>query len=524
MKSLGRLVWLALLGAVAIAKAHDVQPLDMDPHMPVNGKPVDAPEVLNAEEDGDVSAVGAEGKKVTVHMDADEQAHVAGVGEPPLCFSCVALCPPMPHRATMAGEIAAEAVMAGQKLVKGTVDTVDYKPLITQKKVAKMKQHIKEQEKKLGEEGNGRQFSLLLSHGSFVMGAASREDGSGEEREMDAQSLIQAGEGSKFLEQDLGDDMMDDLEGGTAQASDDEDGLFPPKAPRLELDSEEQNMVEEAVDASHKSKMHDGDFGESMGLKLPAFPLIGKAPMGGPCRDKAYSYVCGHWKKVGKCGVKATADQCAKTCGLCGSNLSNGVAGSGRFAPPKPKNPNDCVVSKWTWSTCSDRFNGKMSASRTVLKQNKGNGAPCPTLKMSVPCNMGQCHPSCQTCKGAEATDCLSCFNSRNSALNAAKLTTYGKPKTTAAWDPEKREKLLYGESAWHFKMLDLKTTKGMCVWEDDIVTKKLETEDGLSSCTVGCDPPALMGNFTPGFVCSKKCVKKAWGIETLPDLSKKAR
>ena len=92
MKSLGRLVWLALLGAVAIAKAHDVQPLDMDPHMPVNGKPVDAPEVLNVEEDGDVSAVGAEGKKVTVHMDADEQAHVAGVWRtPPLFLLCCAL-------------------------------------------------------------------------------------------------------------------------------------------------------------------------------------------------------------------------------------------------------------------------------------------------------------------------------------------------------------------------------------------------------------------------------------------------
>ena len=72
------------------------------------------------------------------------------------------------------GEVAAVGILAGQKLIPGTVDTVRF----VDHRVAA--QQIPDKGPSLGEDSEPppvRKDSLLLAKGSFKLEAASREDG-----------------------------------------------------------------------------------------------------------------------------------------------------------------------------------------------------------------------------------------------------------------------------------------------------------------------------------------------------------
>ena len=69
---------VALVAATALGRGHDVHPLDVDPRMPQNDKPIDAPTVLDAKDDIDVTPPQAKPKNMMVKMDADEKEHMQG--------------------------------------------------------------------------------------------------------------------------------------------------------------------------------------------------------------------------------------------------------------------------------------------------------------------------------------------------------------------------------------------------------------------------------------------------------------
>merc|ERR1719424_2753822 len=97
---------------------------------------------------------------------------------------------------------------------------------------------------------------------------------------------------------------------------------------------------------------------------------------------------------------------------------------------------------------------------------------------------------------------------------------TYDK-NMTFAWEPaDRRIKILLGEGGYQFKMLSLKKMTGQCVWDGDIETEEIVSTDGSSKCEVGCDPPALIGNYTPGFVCKKSCTKTSWAVADVPSFA----
>jgi len=421
------------------------------------------------------------------------------------------------------GEVAAMAVQQGAKIIKGTDHEVDYHPLIANKRHRERQMKRKKvaaAQEKLGEQApTVRMNSLLLAHGSFEMEAASRDDGADEEM-MDTDSLIQVAQGPDSLADAVGD--YEYTHGhliipGSTSLSD---------APKLVLDSSEASMVASAADENIKrthfklqAEANRNDLGEFNGEQLPRMPMRGKVQgVGKECRDEAYTYICGHWKKMGKCSLSETVKQCAKTCGHCGDRIDD-KEGSGHFAAPAPKNPGDCVVKPYSWSSCSSTTDGTMTGTRGIQTQPSATGMPCPKLSTTVKCNTGKCHQTCKTCSGATKADCKTCYSTRDDALNAVKQTAFGSRSVTAAWDPERRFKILTGEAAYQFKALDYAKGTGECIWEEDIHMTEYATVDGESKCNMGCDPPILMGERTPGFACVKKCRKDTWGFETKPTL-----
>jgi len=399
------------------------------------------------------------------------------------------------------GEVAAVGILAGQKLIPGTVDTVRF----VDHRVAA--QQIPDKGPSLGEDSEPppvRKDSLLLAKGSFKLEAASREDGpDGEERTFArAQSLLQLGEtqGNIFKTEDGQNDPA--MEHSAADA-----------AQHMQLDDEEASMVADTVEGKLR------DVGETSEEKekdrLPFFP-VGE-PGGGlrpVCKDKAYTYICQHWRKEGKCNIPENSKQCLLTCERCGQHEN--FSKNGHFAAPKPKNPEDCVVAPWEWSSCTDSMNGEFAASRKITQQPKPHGVPCPSTTTKQKCNSGGCHAACKTCNGKTDMDCLSCYDSRESVLNAIRITN--DKNMSWAWKPSsRRHDMLFGEGGYQFKMLNLKKMTGQCVWDGDIRTQPMVSADGTSKCEVGCDPPARMGNFTPGFVCTKSCMKSTWSFVDLP-------
>jgi len=408
----------------------------------------------------------------------------------------------------MNGETAAVAQMAGQAArVAGTYNTVKFNPVL--KPAPKAPVHQME----LGEDEGVRKNSLLLAKSSFVMQAASREDGADvEERSMESDALIQLDDGG--YGGDLGE--ADDSEDPDLRILQDEKEAKD-ASNHMAVDDMEASMIAGETVADGNIGPKKKDLGDA---KLPVFPT-GEVRGNVGCEDKSYTFLCANWKKRGKCRLPEVSKKCRKTCNRCDQQTA--VEGQALAAPPRPKNPGDCVVSKWDWSTCSDQYDGTTTGTRKVLKKQSGTGMPCPTLMVKVRCNTGGCHQSCQTCRGKSALSCTSCYDVREGVLNAQKLTN--DRNTTFAWKPLlNRDKILQGEAGYQFKMLSLKRLTGTCVWEEDIRTTTYKSTDGNAECTWGCDPPALMGKITPGYVCTKTCKKKTWAFHEIPNLALPAK
>lgn len=409
------------------------------------------------------------------------------------------------------GETSAVGAIAGQPVIPGTVGTVRF---VDQARKPVSLRTTEKEHTDVGQSSsdNARVNSLLLAKGTFTIEAASREDGSDEASLLDdASSFVQIGQGpDKHSIHDqllYGADLRELHQLEAAKQA----------TQQMHLDGMEASMVarEAADEVGDTASAKDTETALDKDT-LPDFPMKEyKANRG--CQDESYTYICARHKTKGECRDPAIAKSCLKTCNRCGRETAK-LDVLSLAAPPKSRKPGDCVVSKWEWSTCTDQQDGTMAASRKVLQKPIATGVPCPALTVKVRCNSGACHPSCKTCRGSTSTDCVTCYDSRESVLNAPKLTN--DKNETQAWKPAtRRANLLAGEAGYQFKMLSLRRMTGQCVWEEDIVTKETISTDGNIKCTHGCDPPSLLGTYTPGYVCTKKCTQSEWGFHDLPKM-----